>query len=454
MHHIQVFMSRTIIFAFIILCGCDKPDRIERGYCRAGALLTGIDQSNVPDSVKTMVYGTNTFGQLGSWYNVSTKQTSRKLVILPVAYVGIPGNTFVTEPVIRNAFFSTVTGSVRNYFFDNSWGNFELQEGAINNSWINLPSSTTQYGLGQTGGDFTRNAKLPSDACTGSKVNWAAIDVNGDRIITRDESVVCILSPLGQRGACRSLNVSFLLGNTTYTIPPSNPICYIDCRTNDTKTGSDDISYNYPTIWHELCHAMFDLPDRYATFCGTGPTGSYDLMSNNCSRVYMNIVDKIKLGWITPPILMDGNTTTCYRFNPSQRVPSALILWNRKVPRQYFVLENRLRESARFEYDNGSVNDGLAVWWVDENNPDIQKRISLVDARTASSFLTNDPTVQSTSYYAGGEKGVFFQNILCVTENCPIIFLRYGAGASSGTNILHGIRAVSSAAWDLEAAVF
>lgn len=453
MSHIIKVILPIIFLAIIFLTGCDKPDNLQGGYCSGGNLLTSIDQTNVPDSVKNMIYGNNPLGQLGSWYDASTKTSSRKLVILPVAYVGAPANTFVTESFIRNAFFSIATGSVRDYFSDNSWRNFELQEGAINNSWISLPSSTAEYGTG-FGGDFTRNAKLVADACNRSNVNWATIDANGDRIITRNEAVICILNPLGGLGAVRSLNVTFLSGNTTYTIPSNNRTCYIDCKTNAAKTGTDDLSYNYSTIWHELCHAMFDLPDRYATFCGTGPTGSYDLMSQNCSRVYMNIVDKIKLGWISPPVLADGNTTTCYLIPPSQKLPSALILWNRKVPRQYFVLENRLRESARFGYDNGSLNDGLAVWWVDENNPDIQKRISLVDARTASSFLTNDPTVQATSYYAGGETGVFFQNILCNTTDCPIIFLRYGGNASSGTNFLHGIRAASPPKWDFEVAVF
>ncbi|MFN9710534.1 MAG: hypothetical protein ACK55K_03910, partial [Bacteroidota bacterium] len=66
-----------------------------------------------------------------------------------------------------------------------------------------------------------------------------------------------------------------------------------------------------------------------------------------------------------------------------------------------------------------------------------------------------DPTVQTTSYYSGGETGVFFQNIFCNSyENCPVIFLRYGGGAPSSTNFLHGIRAVTPAKSDMAFSVF
>src|SRR5205823_5480483 len=113
-------------------------------------------------------------------------------------------------------------------------------------------------------------------------------------IISRHEAQICFMLADDGAGAERPAFVNISTQTGEYRI--SCNFVFFSCKRDDNPTkGTDDIAYNYSSIWHELCHGMFGLPDRYKDACGSGKTGQYDLMSDNCTRLHMTIFDKMKI---------------------------------------------------------------------------------------------------------------------------------------------------------------
>ncbi len=457
--------SIIAILLFTLMSGCVRPDQVGNAeFCQSGRnilTLSGLNNAQITTETRNMIYGTSPSGQPGSWYNTTAKLRTRKLVIIPFVYSNVLPNTMVTTATIRNAFFSTGTGSVKDYFLANSWGSFNLTEAAIEGNWVQLQQPQSYY-AGFSGGDPTLTPQLYADVCDKSNINWGAIDTNNDQNISPDEAIICLLSPEGGIGmTMRAMSISFNSNNGGGVYFASGNMNVFLCKTQATQTGTDDISYGKSTICHELCHSMFDLPDRYFSNCGSGWTGRWDIMSNNCAFVNMNIVDKIKLGWISPPIITAGSSEVCYNFPTSNANPAALIIWDNKVPNQYFVVENRHRASSPYGFDAGIGEDGLAIWCVNEAVSDSKVRVSLVDGRTANTGTTISPNYGiGNSYYVGSELGVLFSsatnnNFICTAgDNCPITFIRYGGTAIEQGNLIHGIRAVGLPSANMYAAIY
>jgi len=130
--------------------------------------------------------------------------------------------------------------------------------------------------------------------------------------------------------------------NGTFTFRPQ--VVYIGTKTAADPTFATDPFRITSTINHELGHAFFNLPDRYLGFCGSGLTGQYDIMADNCAYLHFTIYDKMKFGWIQPPILRT-HLDQCVGFPAAEGAPAALVL----VPPaasptpsgQYWIVENR-----------------------------------------------------------------------------------------------------------------
>jgi hypothetical protein len=187
----------------------------------------------------------------------------------------------------------------------------------------------------------------------------------------------------------------------------SNNFVFILCKNNSDPTKDvDPIAYNYVTLRHELIHAFFDTPgpDRYAN--NPYGTGDYDPMSNaNGGSTMMNMVDRMKLGWITPKILSYDHTPDpqqCYSFPNSELNKAALVLYNERYPDECWVVENRFKTGSTFpQFDSGLPESGLAVWWLDLKT----EQIFIVNASKAPgrpnivAYPTSGALFQSTKEY-------------------------------------------------------
>lgn len=275
----QRLSALAIVFLLFILC-CRRPDQSgpNDAWCTSGINVLAVDDSNVPGAIRTQIYTAPPAYThvLHPDYNANLP-----LVIIPYRFPEEwPFNTAVTTALIRDNFFNTGTGSIKDYFSENSWGQYNIREGFIANV-STAAQDTVDYAVGQDGRDWTRNANLARDICQNSNVNWASIDANSDHVISRHEAQIVLMGATGWGGANRPASVSIKTPSGNYMINAS--FVYAGCKTNNDPTkGTDDIRFNYPSFWHELCHGMFGLPDRYVDTCGSGRTGAYDLMSDNC----------------------------------------------------------------------------------------------------------------------------------------------------------------------------
>ncbi len=452
----------TAIIVLLFIGSCRRTDSIaNRSVCNSGSNVQQMFSSaDVTHAAKDMIYGNSVSG---NWYGDVAKLRTRKIVLIPFLYQGVSVNNGLTEELLRSSFFSSNTGSIRDYFSANSWNQFTLAEGGIQKTYQNVYTAAAYNNA--TYSDATTNPQLYSDALTGAAINWDALDVNHDSQITEDEAVICLLTPelniVTPSGAARTMSqqISFTDPNGMFwSIPAGNYVAVFGVASAAFSDGVNDVKINASTICHELCHALFHIKDKYFAGCGTGWTGHFDMMSDNCSFSNMNIVDKIKLGWTTPAIITHAPSETCYSFSPSIATPDALVLWDALVPEQYFVVEYRKRSAAPYNRDNAILEDGLAIWSVNENGIiDGPKdfRTSLVDGRYGSEGIYRSPNYQSgNSHYAGGETGVLLKNIGCANGVCPIRFIRYAGENYDTARLIHGISAVSEAGATMSVAIY
>jgi M6 family metalloprotease-like protein len=357
--------------------------------CSAGSDVRNLPTSaDVTSAIKDMVYRTpgpiiSRFKQDGT---PNPKFPSGKVVVLPFETPDFPRNPAITPGTIYSEFFpaGTLTGlTINNYFYENSWGQFQIKNGGISD-WVTLSKNLKDY-VGFEGDD-----QVPRDVLKKANINWAALDTNNDKTITPAEAQIVFLVANGYSAATRGFT-SWATGspvalsslanvttpNGTFTFLPK--VVYIG-----TKKASDPAYATNPfriesTICHELGHAFFNLPDRYAAgTCGTGATGQYDMMSNNCSWEHFTIYDKMKIGWIQPPIL-DAHISQCVTLPASEGSKAALVLAPPPVSaspkNEYFIVENRYKPAsgcngcmlftpANGVFDTGLPESGLAIWWV------------------------------------------------------------------------------------------
>lgn len=415
-HLSKITFFLLILFVSILMEGCERPDQVAPGehYCTSGRSVLTVDDSHLSAEQKGRIYSPGGIVHTShADYN-----TGAKLVIIPFEMTDFPRNTAVTTDTIRNNFFQTGTGSVKDYFLENSWGQFSLQNAGIS-GWVSLQDSTASYGIGQLGNDWTRNANVARDICQRSTINWASLDTNGDRIITPNEAQITFMFSAGGLGATRPSTVSISTNAGNYTI--RNSFVYFDCkRNNDPSKATDAIRYNFSTIWHELGHGFFRLPDRYTSYCGTGNTGQFDIMSDNCSRKHMNIYDKMRIGWIRPKVL--GNVSEradqkrhCYSFPAIETTPAALVLWSAETPDDFWIVENRHAASSIRGFESGLPESGLAIWWVDMTTGNVHLVQSSDPSKNPTAF--RDQGTGSLFVYDGTPSETFDSRLLVSKSN-------------------------------------
>ncbi len=376
----------------LVFQSCEEDDDIRSGsrWCTEGIDVEDIDESLVPSEARALV-DSRPERYIGVGHPSYT--ATKKVILIPFEFATeFPRNTFVDAALIRQELFASGTGSVRDYFTENSYGQFDLIEGAISN-WVKLSKDPADYKGSLP--DWPTSPDLHRELCQKSGTPWWDYDTNGDHIIDIGEAAVCFMPSVGQLGCNRSSDAVVQTNRGVYTI--SQWFVFFDCkRTGEPDSGVDAIRYNIPTICHEFCHGLFRLPDRYRDYSGSGTTGQYDIMSDNGSIKMMNMYDRMKLGWIRLKILEkpvdrpDGERH-CYRFFASETNSSAVVLFDRHRPDQYWIVENRYKPGSSHAFDNGLPESGLAAWWVNG----VDDKVYLVDA--------NDPMKHPQTYmYSAG----------------------------------------------------
>lgn len=253
------------------------------------------------------------------------------------------------------------TGSVRDYFYDSSAGEFDAQFDVVGPVTINY----SQYDAMKTSGaPLLVNAAL--DAAD-PQVNYKNYDRDGDG------KVDMVFFLFAGAGSNFSGNDSRLLWPHASSITSK----YLDGVSFDRYACSTEL-YSRPeskiidgigTICHEFSHVLgiADLYDADGTTGGTCVNpGRWSLMASgsylNQSRTpcAYSLYERYAAGFITPQRLTRGGT---YTVNPITSSNTGYRL-DSNVKDEYFLIESR----AKAGWDAYLPGEGMLVWRVDSTN--------------------------------------------------------------------------------------
>ncbi len=270
------------------------------------------------------------------------------------------------------------TGSVLDYFKDNSNGKFNPQFDLFGP--VVLPEKTEFYGGNNFWGDDKNPEQMVIDACTllDDEIDFSQYDTDGDGII---DNVFIFYAGRGEASS-----------GITYTIWPhswniyegAGKTVYLDNVLLDRYACSNEWDGVKPdgigTFVHEFSHVL-GLPDLYATRDdGAFTPESWSIMDygpyNNDGRTppLYSAFERSALGWIEPlPIDTALNAT----LPPISEGKAGII----RTPKdnEFFLFENRQQKG----WDKYIPGHGMLVWHIDYN-----------ESVWASNVVNNTPSHQ------------------------------------------------------------
>ena len=261
------------------------------------------------------------------------------------------------------------TGSAKQYFLENSNGQFDISFDVIGPIILDKPS--TYYGENNYWGEDIRPYEMIVDACDilykEQRVNFADYDKNNDGQI---DNVYVFYAGYGEADG-GGLNTIWphsweMTDAGVHKEYDNLKLNHYACS-NELQYYSDGtiMPDGIGTFCHEFCHVM-GLPDFYSTIGGGAFTpenwtlldsGSY----NNMSRTppFLSAYERFVFGWLTP---LDINSVEMINLQPIGDSNEAYIIHTDKQ-NEYFILENRQQK----DWDKYLPHHGMLVWHIDFN---------------------------------------------------------------------------------------
>ncbi len=262
-------------------------------------------------------------------------------------------------------------GSVKDYFKAQSYGQFEIDFDVVGP--VTMPEKTSYYGA-DTGGNTVNGdhfVELVTTACRAvdDEVNFADYDWDGDG---EADLVFILFAGYGQNNSSKSDDIWPHMGwiSGWNGAPPvldgvtiDNYACSCELRTG---TSIDGIG----TICHEFTHC-FGLPDLYDMYYGSSSYtmgrwdvlayGNYNGTSDGDGFIPASYTsyERWFCGWLEPTELRNDCDIT--GMLPLTDAPEAYVIYNDRVPTEYYLLENRNRTG----WDAGTMGTGLLVLHID-----------------------------------------------------------------------------------------
>lgn len=254
-----------------------------------------------------------------------------------------------------------MTGSVRDYFLAQSYGQFDMTLDVAGP--YTLSKNMSSYGGNDSNGSdigvraFAKESFMLADA----DVNYRDYDWDGDGTV---EQVFIVYAGYAeaQGGDANtiwphsfSLSQALMLDGTYV----SQYACSAELRGNK-GTNIDGIG----TVCHEFSHCL-GLMDHYDTQGNNFGTGFWDVMAsgsynnNSCTPAAYTAFERWCMGWLTPKELKTQTDVTGMK--PLVESPEAYILYNDANPDEFYMLENR----QLMGFDAGLYGHGLMVFHVD-----------------------------------------------------------------------------------------
>lgn len=305
-----------------------------------------------------------------------------------------------------------MTGSVSDYFKDQSYGQLELDFDVVGP--YHLPQNEAYYGASTAQDNDIRPAKMVSDACkmANADVDFSKYDWDGDGYV---EQVYVIYAGYGEAQGAPSYTIwphewtledqvddaGKKLSNFFDNVRVTTYAC--SCELKGSGSSSNKVIDGIGTPCHEFSHCL-GLPDMYDT---SGSNWGMDIWSVMCSGSYNDngchpagytAYERWYCGWLE---LTELNSPTIVDNMPCiEEQPQAYVVVNDAHPEEYYILENH-QQIGNDAYVNGH---GLMVLHVDYDK-DIweQNTVNVKPARQRITMIVADDKYGSYGANSDGD---------------------------------------------------
>jgi M6 family metalloprotease-like protein len=269
----------------------------------------------------------------------------------------------------------TITGSLRDYFLANSYGQLDLQVDIFGP--YTLPNPISYYTNNKDcGGNSQNMARQAIDSAHfRGQANWALYDMNNTGVVS---TVHIIFAGHGTEAFGGIENCSTIWSHAWAFSPARNyggrSISRFSCSPELRGNSGTNITH-IGVIAHELGHSLFGLPDFYDTdYSGSGGEaiclGAWDLMAtgvwNDGGRTpaFFSAYGRSALEWA--PVVTLSSSMDITMHNPCRLSKETGVIYrvNTTTPNEYFLFENRQQTS----WDAFIPGSGLLIYHVDKNH--------------------------------------------------------------------------------------
>ena len=263
-------------------------------------------------------------------------------------------------------------GSVRDYFYAQSYGNFDLTFDLV---YVKVSGNAVKY----ASDSYDENSRfLVQDIMEVLKtrnINWSLYDWNGDGFVNQ---LLIVYAGQGMNDYDSS-KYSYLIWPHQWWMsehfqdgvepPYCNPIPVtyndkeykVDCYCALAELTRNDDYGTFGTICHEYTHC-FGFPDFYGT---SGTPGKWDLMDsgnyngNGYRPAGYSAHERWFMGWLTPIELKEATTIT--NMPSLAEEGKAYLIRNDGFENEYYIVENRQKTS----WDTSIPGGGIIVFHID-----------------------------------------------------------------------------------------
>jgi len=299
-----------------------------------------------------------------------------------------PDNPAPTKSIVQNLIFGQKP-SVKDYFFENSSGLFELENAGIlgwydsdhpwqlywrkgvydpNNLqpgdphlWIDVQGKYGAPGSiryldddGFIGGHSHKWAEAVIKA--GNDINFKDYDTNNDGFLSPDElSILMVIPQNSPFGTQRPV--------VARQVPNEEPLVVDNVRIYTIAEAYIGAPPSLGVVAHELSHIILGAGDMYFGFFQPFAAGPYSIMDQApANPPHLDPFHKLRLGWTKPAVISKEGW---YKIRDIETTGEISILYDPKHgDTEYFIIENRWKGSS---YDQYLPYSGLAIWHIIEN---------------------------------------------------------------------------------------
>ena len=311
-------------------------------------------------------------------------------------------------------------GSVRDYFFDQSYGQLDLSFDIVGP--ITLNKDMSYYGKNDSKGEDLHPGEMIIEACQmcDAEVNFANYDWDDDGWV---DQVYIIYAGYGESQGAETNTIwphEWTLTEAEEFGDGMGPL-NLDGVGIDTYACSCELTGNsgssidgVGTACHEFSHCLC-LPDMYDTV-GTAPgMMEWDVMDSGCYNgdndgrcpASYTSYERMYCGWLQPTVLVGNQTVEAMQ--PITSTPEAYIIYNSACAREYYLIENHQLES----WDTAAYGHGMLILHIDfdpnawiENTVNTQRNHQRMTIIPADNRLSGNTASQLAGDPWPGTKGM------------------------------------------------